>query len=350
MSLGSAFEVVEETPAKPAAAPRPPAGAASGPVPLRKSVTNGSIGLMIALAGLLSPYGAPQFQALAALAIAFIVWDLASSGLGRIKPTSTAHKPIGPALAIVAGGLGIAMKGDNEFGMLGGILAVLGGVLALAAPAMGKAADAKLPPAPADAPVDEQFSKSFLAYMLVLVSLPLPWASGENATGIGTYLGIITFLFCVLGLWASWSGMWKMWSMQAVTSGMLGLVLFLAPLEALLVGILGLARVLMGEGAVDMLANPWPGEGPQDFLQYGLPPLLTLFGGGLAGYELFHGAKKGLADNKAKQEAEIAARKAARAARRGDEPATATAAKDSKADSKDKKGKAKDKKADKKKK
>jgi hypothetical protein len=348
MTLGSAFEVVEEAPKAPAAAPRPPAGAPTGPMPLRKSVTNGSIGLMIALAGLLSPYGAPQFQAIAALAVAFIVWDLASSGLARVKPTSTAHKPIGPALAIIAGGLGIAMKGDNEFGLAGGALAILGGVLALAAPAMGKGADSKLPPAAPDAPVDEQFSKSFLAYMLVLVSLPMAWANGgDAATGVGTYLGILTFLCCILGLWASWAGMWKMWSMPAVTSGMLGMVLFLAPLEALFVGLLGIARVAMGDGAGDLLIGAWPGVGSQDFLQYGLPPLLTLIGGCLAGYELFHGAKKGLADNKAKQEAEVAARKAARAARRGDDPAAA-ASEDDKKGAKDKKAKkGKDKKADK---
>ncbi|MCP4093197.1 MAG: hypothetical protein GY747_07085 [Planctomycetes bacterium] len=365
MSLGASFEVVVEAPAAPAAAsaaasapaaaaPRPPAGAPSGPMPLRKSVSNGSIGLLIALAGLMSPYGAPQFQAIAALAIAFIVWDLAANGLGRVKPTATAHKPIGPALAIIAGALGIAMKGDNEFGMMGGILAILGGVLAIAAPAMGKGADAKLPPAAPDAPVDEQFSKSFLAYMLVLVSLPLAWSNGlvdgvatpGPHSGLNTYLGVVTFLCCVLGLWASWSGMWKMWSMPAVTSGALGLILFLAPLEALMMGLVGVVRVLMGDGAVDMLAGPWPGEGSQDFLQYGLPPLLTLVGGAYAGYELFHGAKKGLADNKAKQEAEVAARKAARAARRGDDPAAAAAPeKDAKADKKSKRAGAKDKKA-----
>ena len=135
--------------------------------------------------------------------------------------------------------------------------------------------------------------------------------------------------------------------MPAVTSGMLGMVLFLAPLEALFVGLLGIARVAMGDGAGDLLIGAWPGVGSQDFLQYGLPPLLTLIGGCLAGYELFHGAKKGLADNKAKQEAEVAARKAARAARLGDDPAAA-ASEDDKKGAKDKKAKkGKDKKADK---
>ncbi|MDP7063372.1 MAG: hypothetical protein QF489_10650 [Planctomycetota bacterium] len=356
MPLGATFEVVEEAPAAPAVAPasapasatgaKPLAGAPSGPMPLRKSVSNSSIGLLIALAGLLSPYGAPQFQAIAALAVAFIVWDLAANGLGRIKPTATAHKPIGPALAILAGGLGIAMKGEDEFGMMGGIFAIFGGALALAAPAMAKGADSKLPPAAPDAPVDQQFSRSFLAYMLVLVSLPLAWSSGGNS-GLDTYLGVVTFLCCVLGLWASWSGMWKMWSMPAVTSGALGLILFLAPLEALLLGLVGVVRVAMGDNAVDMLANQWPGEGNQDFLQYGLPPLLTLLGGAFAGYELFHGAKKGLADNKAKQEAEIASRKAARAARRGEDPAAAAEkpAKAIKADEKSKRAGANDKKA-----
>lgn len=322
MSLGSAFEVVEEQPqASAATAPRPPAGAPTGPTPLRKSVSGGSIGLLIALAGLMSPYGAPQYQGVAALAIALLVWNLVSSGLARVKPTSTALKPFGPALAMVAGALGIAFQEGS--GLLGGILAVVGGLLAIAAPAIHKGADAKLPPAPPDAPVDEQFSKSFLAYMLVLISLPMAWANGEGSSGLATYLGVITFLCCVLGLWASWAGMWKMWSMPAVTSGMLGLVLFLAPVEAVLLGLFGVARVAMGAKAPSILANAWPGEGAQDLLQYGLPALLTLVGGGYAGYELFHGAKKGLAANKAKQEAEVASRKAARATRRGDAPANA---------------------------
>jgi hypothetical protein len=309
-------------------------------MPLRKAVSTGGIGLLVALAGLLCPYGAPQYQAIAALAIAYIVWDLASSGLGRVKPTSTAHKPIAPALAIIAGGLGFAMKGENEFGTMGAVLAILGGILALVAPMLSKGADSKLPPAAPDAPVDGQFSKSFLAYLLILVSLPMAWSDGALATGTNTYLGAFTFLCCLLGLWASWSGMWKMWSMPAVTSGILGLVLFLAPLEALMMGLGGVIRVAMGSDAPDMLSSPWPmlGDGGLDFIRYGLPPLLTLIGGAFAGYELIHGAKKGMAANKVKQAEEVAARKAARAARRGEDPAAAAASDSKSDDAKGKKG------------
>ena len=207
LPLGTDFEVLESGPA---AAPAPAAPMA-GPVPLRKAVSNGSIGLLIALAGLALPYAAPRFETIAALAMAVIIWQLASAGLGRIKPAATPLKPFGAALAIVAGALGFAFPEDGA-GMLGSVFALLGGLLAIAAPSMGKKADAKLPPAPADAPVDNQFSKSFLAYMMVLVSLPLAWSNGAMGddglvgpvgTGMHNVVGALTFLCCVLGLWAS---------------------------------------------------------------------------------------------------------------------------------------------------
>ena len=310
LPLGSDFEVLEE-----AAASAPAAKVAPNTdprAPLRKTVSTGSIGLLVALAGLLAPYGAPAYAGIAALATAVVLWQLLSAGLGRIQPTSQSLKPYGAVLAILAGGLALAL-GDGS-GRLGAILAILGGLLSLAAPAMNKKADAKLPPAGTDVPVDGQFSKSLLAYLLVILSLPLAWTNEPSSTALATILGGLTFLFCLLSLWASWVGMWKLWAMPAISAGFLGLVLFLAPLEAVFLGLLGIARVFLG-GTWPALIHAWPGAEDLSLL-YLLPPLLCFFGGALATFELVHGAKKGLAANKKKKEAEIASRKAARAARR----------------------------------
>lgn len=341
--LGTDFEVLEEAPAAPAAAapaaPRPMAANA----PLRKTVSSGSIGLLVALSGLLMPYGAAEYAVVPALAAAVVIWQLLASGMGRNKPTGAALKPFGAGLAIIAGALGIAMKAEDG-AMLGSIFAILGGVLSLAAPAMGKKADSKLPPAGAEVEADNQFSKSMLAYLLVLLSLPMAWADGGNATGIGTYLGGITFLFCLLGLWASWVGMWKTWQMPAVT-GSLGMVLFLAPMEAVLLGIFGVGNVFLADKFAGY-GDPWPATDDMSMM-YLAGPLMCLIGGGLAAFELFQGAKKGMEANKKKKEEEIAARKAARAARRGDAPEKGD---DKKADDKkaDAKSDKKDKKATKK--
>ena len=328
-SLGTNFEVLEEGPkpaAAPAAAPRP----GGAPQPLRKTVATGSIGLMIALAGLAMPYGAMEYAFLPALAAAVILWQLLSAGMARTQATTKPLKPFGAVLALVAGGVALGL-GDG--GMTGAILCLLGGVLSLAAPGMGKKADSKLPPAPADVPVDGQFSKSLLAYLLIVLALPLAWTNDPSATGLNTILGGLTFMFCLLGLWASWVGMWKMWAMPAFTTGSLGLVLFLAPLEAVFVGLLGLARVFVGPSMESLgLLNAWPGEDAPGMM-YAFGPLMVLVGGAFATMELVQGAKKGMKANQEKKDAEIASRKASRAARRGDEPEKA-GAKDAKASEK----------------
>ncbi|MFK5955559.1 MAG: hypothetical protein QM477_03840 [Planctomycetota bacterium] len=334
--LGTKFEVLEEGP-KPIAASRQGGARPGGaPMPLRKSVSSGSVGLLVALAGLFMHYGAPEYAAIPALAAAVVIWQLLSSGMARTQPTNTPLKPFGAVLAIAAGGVSFGL-GDGS-GIIGGILCIVGGVLSLAAPSMAKKTDAKLPPAGPDVPVDGQFSKSLLAYLLIILSLPLAWADGEGATGMNTILGGLTFLFCLLGMWSSWVGMWKLWAMPAITAGMLGLVLFLAPLEAIFLGLLGVARVFLG-GNMEALVNAWPGEDtlPMLFL---LGPIMALAGGSLATFELVQGAKKGLKANQEKKEAEIASRKAARAAKRGDAPATP--------DTKDDKAKVEDKKSAKK--
>ncbi|MGB0685935.1 MAG: hypothetical protein ACPGQD_07135, partial [Planctomycetota bacterium] len=308
--LGDDFEVVTPGPsAAPAARP-----AASGP--LRGAVVKSGVGLLVALAGLFMPYGAPSYVAIQAVAVAVVAWQLLALSMARVHAANKAPMPIGAVLAILAGALGLAQAGETGgVGMVGGMVAVLGGLLSISGPAMAAKADSKLPPAGAEVSIDAQFSKSLLAYLLILACLTPAWSNGGNSA-LTTYLGALTFLFCLLGAWASWVGMWKMWSMPAVSSGILGLVLFLAPVEAIMLGIFGLVRVVTGDGAMDLLANAWPGEGSQDFLQYGLPPLIVLLAGGLATFELIQGAKKGIAANKQKKKAEIEARKAARAARR----------------------------------
>ncbi len=313
-SLGTAFEVVTPAPAAPAPAPQGNVGG-----PLRGAVAKCGLGLLLALAGLLLPYGAPEFAVVKALAITVVSWQLLTLSMARVKPVNQVPLPLGAALAIASGALGIMKAGDTGVGLIGGAAAVLGGLLSIAGPAMAKKADSKLPPAAQDSPVDDQFSKSLLAYLLILAFLPMSWANGEGSTGVATYLGALTFVFCVLGAWASWVGMWKMWQMPAVSTGFVGLALFLAPLEAFLVGALGLVRVLGGDSAPADFLKAWPGNGAQDFVQYGVPPLVVLLAACLATFELVQGAKKGMASNKQKKDAEIEARKAERAARRGDQ-------------------------------
>ncbi|MFT7517513.1 MAG: hypothetical protein ACI84O_001305 [Myxococcota bacterium] len=285
--------------------------------PVRKSVANGSIGLIFALAGLSMPYGAPEYSFVPKLMVVLIIWELLSNGLLRINQTFKAHKPLIPVLALVAGVLPMAVGDGTGIVGVGAVVTILGALLALAAPVLAKKADAKLPTAPAEPVVDGQFSKSLLAYLLVLGGLPLAWAKdadGIDALGADSILGSLTMLFCLIGAWASWAGMWKMWSMPAITSGMLGLVLFLAPLEAIIYGLFGMLRVVTGSDGP--IADNWAGNVDAGFLAHGIGPSLVLIGGLLATYELFHGAKKGMAANKQKKQAEIDARKGARKAKK----------------------------------
>ncbi|MAU93874.1 MAG: hypothetical protein CMJ93_06680 [Planctomycetes bacterium] len=273
--------------------------------PVRKSLSTGSIGLIFALAGLLLPYPAVDYAFVPSLVVMLIIWELLRNGLLRVNQTFVAHKPFVPFLALLAAVLPFALGANEAPGI---IIATFGALLALAAPFLGKKYDDKLPAAPAEPEVDGQFSKSLLAYLLVLGGLPLMWAAGT--TGQESFLGSLTFLFCLIGAWASWAGMWKMWSMPAITSGMLGLVLFLAPLEAIIYGLFGLLRVVTGTDGP--IAAQWAGDVDAGFLAYGVGPVLVLGGGLIATYELFNGAKKGMAVNKAKRQAEVAARKAQR--------------------------------------
>jgi hypothetical protein len=281
--------------------------------PVRKSLSLGSIGLIFALAGLLLPYPLDEYAFLPSLVVMLIVWELLSNGLLRINQSFSAHKPFIPLLALITASLPLFVSPEatteSAVSIIGVCIALCGASLALFAPMMAKKSDAKLPTAPAEPEVDGQFSKSLLAYLLVLGGLPLMWAA--DTTGLESPLGPFTFLFCLIGAWASWAGMWKMWSMPAITSGMLGLVLFLAPLEAIIYGLFGLLRVVTGTNGT-IAKDIWEGDVDAGFLAYGVGPMLVLGGGLIATYELFHGAKKGMAANKAKKQAEVDARKAQR--------------------------------------
>jgi hypothetical protein len=287
--------------------------------PVRKSLSTGSIGLIFALVGLLLPYPAADYAWVPSLMVMLILWELLSNGLLRVNQTFKAHKPFVPFLALLAAVLPFTLVGNEYTGVdassngvfissNGVFIAIFGSLLALAAPFLGKKYDAKLPTAPAEPETDAQFSKSLLAYLLVLGGLQLTWAM--KTTGVESFLGSFAFLFCFIGAWASWAGMWRMWSMPAITSGMLGLVLFLAPLEAIIYGLFGLLRVVTGTDGP--IAAQWAGDVDAGFLAYGIGPVLVLVGGLIATYELFNGAKKGMAANKAKKQAEVDTRKAQR--------------------------------------
>jgi hypothetical protein len=252
-----------------------------------------------------------------------IVWELLSNGLLRINQSFSAHKPFIPFLALITASLPLFVfpeaDAESSYSIIGVCIALWGASLALLAPMLGKKYDTKLPAAPAEPETDAQFSKSLLAYLLILGGLTLAWATKTDdstleiidITGMESPLGAFTFLFCLIGAWASWAGMWKMWSMPAITSGMLGLVLFLAPLEAIIYGLFGLLRVVEND-VEGPIADMWEGNVAAGFLAHGVGPMLVLGGGLIATYELFNGAKKGMAVNKAKKQAEVDARKAQR--------------------------------------
>ena len=96
-----------------------------------------------------------------------------------------------------------------------------------------------------------------------------------------------------------------MWQMPVVT-GKLGLVLFLAPIEAMILGMMGLLRAKSPDHE-GLIANAIQGSNPQ--LD---GPLLVLAGSLFSFFLLFSGAKEAVAINKQKKAEEVALRKAAR--------------------------------------
>ncbi|PCH82073.1 MAG: hypothetical protein COB96_02265, partial [Planctomycetota bacterium] len=150
--LGDDFEVVEESAVGTSKAHLPgDTGAeaqapANGRAPISSTLSWQGFGLVIALCGLLGPWGEASMSALLqGLAIAAALWQLLTHGLGAVQPTALGAKPIAGALVAIAGAAGVVMNS----GELGPILTLVGGLLALAAPQLGAKKDAKLSlPAP----------------------------------------------------------------------------------------------------------------------------------------------------------------------------------------------------------
>lgn len=309
LSLGSDFEVLDAAPAAApkAAAPAPAANPAAGGA-MRAATASGSVGLLIALGGLLGSYPG-KLAVVQAAAAAFLAFEVLCNGLARVQPIFAPHKPIAPLVAIVAGALGLAL-GVSEGIYVAPAFAVLGGVYALVVPGLAKKADAKLPPAPAATPADPQFSKLLLGNLLVAAGTMMHWT--DEARGVDTILGAVLMVCAVLGIASAWIGMGKTWAMPAVSGGLLGMSLIFVPLDGILLGAFGIVRHV--RGTMDLA--PWPGSQELDFVQYGLPILLVIAASVWSLVGVVQGTLKGVETQKARKAEEVAARKAARADRK----------------------------------
>jgi hypothetical protein len=317
--LGDDFEVVEESAvgtSKAQLAGDTGAEAqapANGRAPISSALSWQGFGLVIALCGLLGPWGQASMSALLqGLAIAAALWQLLTHGLGAVQPTALGARPIASALVAFAGAAGMVMNS----GELGPILTLVGGLLALAAPKLGAQKDAKLS-LPPPRQLDPQFTQSLAVYLAALVGIMMTWGSGGER-GVDSIFGVLTLLCVVMAAWASWVGAWKMWTMPVVT-GKLGMLLFLAPVEVLLLGLFGVIRFAAGgkDGIIGTVHEAWPADPdvPETFLIHGAGALLTFLAGAMSLVVLIRSAKAAMAMAKDKKAAGIAERKAARAAR-----------------------------------
>jgi hypothetical protein len=304
LSLGSDFEVIEAAPA-PTAAVAAAAPVTSGPMPMRAATASGSVGLLIALGGLLGSYPG-KLAVVQAAAAAFLVFEVMCNGLGRVQPIFAPHQPIGALVAIVAGVLGIAFGASEGIYFAPGFV-ILGGLYALAMPMLAKKADSKLPPAPPTAPADPQFSKLLLGNLLVAAGTMMHWT--DAARGADTILGVVLMVCTVLGIAAAWIGMGRTWAMPAVSGGLLGMSLIFVPLDGILLGAFGIVRHV--RGTMDLA--PWPGSQDLDFIQYGLPILLVIGASVWSLVGVVQGTMKGVETQKQRKAEDVAARKAARA-------------------------------------
>ncbi len=325
--LGSDFEIIpdhpedsapkEALPEAPAPSRATPEGA-RGPSPRVGSVDSwASFGLVIALAGLLSSWGEAEAKLalLRGLLAAGCLHHLLAAGLGAVQPTGRSLKPILPGLLVLGGIAALVVGGGFAAGPA---FALLGGLLALAATSLGGKKDAAAGPPPQARPLDAQFSASFGAYLMAVVGILMPWC-GSGQTGVDALFGVVTLVFLLITMWASWVGSFRLWTMPVVT-GKLGTLLFVAPMEVSLLGAIGVMRHLLAEDSLHFAYDAWPAaaDGAEEsFLQFGAGPLLTLVGGMLALVILVRGATAASAMAKERKAAEIEARKAARAARKG---------------------------------
>lgn len=346
MSLGDAFEVIDDTKA-PASAdvPAPAAGAAaSAPAgvaqapgaspydppfgPIRSANAWGSMGLVIAVAGLLGPWADTGGNLIHGLLLSVTVWFLIRGGFLAVQRTGATVPPLLPVILMVYGILRLALSGEmaalgwNESGGLmgasGALMTVIGGLIGFLMPrTVAKKKDAKLPPAGAPLQLDQQFSRSLMAYLMVFFGLQMNWT--DQSTGLDSFGGLITLLFAMLMVWASWVAMWQLWQKPLVI-GKLGMLLFLAPIEVFFMGIGGLVLTAMGPSeTTNWLHAAYPSsEGfEQNFLAYGGGPILVFFASCYALYLVFAGAKEAQQMVKDRRAQEVEARKAARSKKKG---------------------------------
>lgn len=331
VSLGDDFEVIEEAPASTA-----PAADAAGPEvkgtvpsssfdpplgPIRSSNAWGSMGLVIAVAGLLGPWADHGGNFVHGLLLSFSVWFLIRGGFLAVQRTGATLPIMLPALLLVYSVLRIALPElemlgwEETSGALdasGALLTALGALISIAMPrTVAKKKDAKLPPPGNPLQLDKQFSRSLLAYLMIFFGLQMQWT--DQSTGVDSLGGVITMLLAMLMVWASWVAMWQLWQKPLVV-GKLGILLFLAPMEALGMGIAGLVRVGM-PGQAAFLDNAYPaGLGFEGgMLSYGGGPLLITLASCYALYLIGAGAKEAQELVKQRKAQEVEARKAARA-------------------------------------
>ena len=344
LSLGDAFEVIEEAPTPapadaPAAAAAAPAGAPSGVAPapgaspfdppfgpIRSANAWGSMGLVIAVAGLLGPWADTGGNLIHGLLLSITVWFLVRGGFLAVQRTGATVPPALPLVLMVYGILRVALSGEMDalgwhesggaMGVSGALMTILGGLLGFLMPrTVAKKKDAKLPPAGAPLQLDKQFSRSLMAYLMVFFGLQMSWT--DQSVGTDSLFGVFTMLFAMLMVWASWVAMWQLWQKPLVL-GKLGMLLFIAPMEVLAMGIAGLIRTAM-PGKIEIVDNAYPAsEGFEGgFLAYGGGPLLITIAGCYALYLVFAGAKEAQVLVKERRAQEVEARKAARAKKKG---------------------------------
>lgn len=344
MSLGSDFEVLEDgsTPAAATgAAAAPGAPSATDPPfgPIRSANAWASLGLSIALAGMLGPWAAVKGDLVHGFLLTWTLWFLIRGGFLAVQRTGQPVPVALPAALLLYGIARIATSGsgleflgwDATVGALdasGAFLTTLGGLLALAMPrTVAKKKDAKLPPPGVPLSVDKQFRHSLFAYLAIFVGLLMPWAS--EARGVDSLAGVITLLLAMLMVWASWVAMWQLWQ-KPLVMGKLGMLLFLAPLEAVFVGFLGIVLAATDAGSeneyIAGLHNAYPGD-VTPFFAYAGGPLLVTLGSLYAIKLIFSGAKEAQAMLKERKAQEIEARKAKRASKKGGAGKSAAAGK-----------------------
>jgi hypothetical protein len=336
-SLGSDFEVIED--AAPVAAPAAAATAApaSGPSPydppfgpIRSANAWGSMGVVIAVAGLLGPWSDTGGNLVHGLLMAISVWFLIRGGFLAVQRTGATMPMMLPVAMIVYGGARLAISGElaamgwmesgGIMGVSGALFTVIGGLVAVLMPrTVAKKKDAKLPPAGAPLQVDSQFSRSLLAYMMIFLGLQMSWT--DQSSGVDSLGGIVTLLLAMLMVWASWVAMWQLWQKPLVI-GKLGMLLFLTPMEALFMSIVGLVRTGMAvpepgsdmEGSIGWIFNAYPASDGFEggFLAYGGGPLMMMLASCYALYLIAVGAKEAGALVKQRKAQEIEARKSAR--------------------------------------